>query len=114
MPSPAPEDALGMLAEQLRSEDSVISPHVRNVEETPALGLLAAAGPRTAAAAGGGGDHEGAKAALRQGRSGAAHNLLASARAGAWRSGISDALAIAADSVGLDFPEDPSDLGGRR
>src|ERR687898_1516637 len=52
MPSPAPEDALGALAEQLRSEDSVISPHVRNVEETPALGLLAAAGPRTAAAPG--------------------------------------------------------------
>src|ERR671918_2282837 len=52
MPSPAPEDALGALAEQLRSEDSVISPHVRNVAETPALGLLVAAGARTAAAPG--------------------------------------------------------------
>src|ERR671918_1611326 len=52
MPSPAPEDALGALAEQLRSEDSVISPHVRNVAETPALGLLVAAGARTASAPG--------------------------------------------------------------
>jgi hypothetical protein len=203
MPSPAPEDALGALAEQLRSEDSVISPHVRNVDVAPALGLLAAAGPRTAAApgeyalliesiregyllhyghprvvvgadrdlallagdylyarglerlaalgdleavrelsdlislsaqahaeanggdlaealwlasavaiaGGGGGEHDGAKAALREGRSGAAQDLLASARAGASRSGITDALAIAADSVGLDFPVDPSDLG---
>src|SRR5919106_608157 len=188
MPPPAPEDALGALAEQLRSEDSVISPHVRDAENLPALGLLVAAGPRAAVApdeyalliesiregyllhygeprvvvgadrdlallagdylyalglerlavlgdleavrelsdlislsaqahaeanggdlaealwlasavaiaGGGGGDHEGAKAALREGRSGAAHDLLASARAGASRSGISGALAIAA------------------
>src|SRR5918995_4347545 len=52
MPSPAPEDALGALTAQLRSEDSVISPHVRKAEETPALGLLVAAGPRTAGAPG--------------------------------------------------------------
>jgi hypothetical protein len=203
MPSPAPELALGALAEQLRSEDSVISPHVRDVEARPALGLLVAAGPRAsdapgeyalliesiregyllhygsprvvvgadrdlallagdylyarglerlaalgdldsvrelsdlislsaqahaeanggdvaealwlaaavAVAGGGSGDYEEAKAALRAGRSGAAHDLLASARAGASSSGISGALAIAADSVGLDLPEDPSELG---
>jgi hypothetical protein len=43
----APEQALTMLAEQLRAEDSVISPHVRITGEVPALGLLAAASPRT-------------------------------------------------------------------
>jgi hypothetical protein len=42
------EQALRALAEQLRGEDSVISPHVSGGDpETPALGLLAAAGPRT-------------------------------------------------------------------
>jgi hypothetical protein len=43
----APEQALTMLAEQLRAENSVISPHVRAAGEVPALGLLAAASPRT-------------------------------------------------------------------
>jgi len=43
-------DALARLAEQLRGEDSVISPHVRDAEAAPALGLLVAAGPRAASA----------------------------------------------------------------
>jgi hypothetical protein len=43
---PAPEEALELLAERLRAEDSVISPHVRRSAEPPYLGLLAAAGPR--------------------------------------------------------------------
>jgi hypothetical protein len=43
----APEDALTLLADQLRVEDSVISPHVRTAAEIPALGLLVAAAPRT-------------------------------------------------------------------
>jgi hypothetical protein len=43
---PAPEEALELLAERLRAEDSVISPHVRRAAEPPYLGLLAAAGPR--------------------------------------------------------------------
>jgi hypothetical protein len=193
MPPPAPEDALGALAEQLRSEDSVISPHVRDAENLPALGLLVAAGPRAAVApdeyalliesiregyllhygeprvvvgadrdlallagdylyalglerlavlgdleavrelsdlislsaqahaegdggaaaealwlasavavaAGGGDGHELAKAALREEHSGAPGTLLASARSGAARAGILDALEAAADSVGL-------------
>ena len=43
----APEDALDALAEQLRDEGSVISPHVVEPGATrPSLGLLAAAGPR--------------------------------------------------------------------
>jgi hypothetical protein len=42
-----PDAALRHLAEQLRDEDSVISPHVTDPgDEDPALGLLAAAGPR--------------------------------------------------------------------
>lgn len=47
-----PEDALGALAEQLRTEGSVISPHVCDSDAEPALGLLAAAGPRAAEAPG--------------------------------------------------------------
>jgi hypothetical protein len=47
-PSPAttPENALLDLAARLRAEDTVISAHVREPGEEPALGLLAAAGPR--------------------------------------------------------------------
>jgi hypothetical protein len=52
-----PEDALIDLAERLRSEDSVISAHVRDATElarlpTPVHGLLAASGPRAAASPG--------------------------------------------------------------
>jgi hypothetical protein len=49
-PSPAttPENALLDLAARLRAEDTVISAHVREPDEEPALGLLAAAGPRAA------------------------------------------------------------------
>jgi hypothetical protein len=43
----APDQALTLLAEQLRAEGSVISPHVRVAGDVPALGLLAAASPRT-------------------------------------------------------------------
>jgi hypothetical protein len=47
-----PVDALGALASLLRSEDSVISPHVVDPPDaSPVLGLLAAAGPRTSASA---------------------------------------------------------------
>jgi hypothetical protein len=46
-PTVLPEDALILLAEQLRVEDSVISPHVRTSTDVPALGLLAASSPRT-------------------------------------------------------------------
>jgi hypothetical protein len=201
MPSPAPEDALGALAEMLRADDSVISPHVRASADTPVHGLLVAAGPRAAAApgeyalliesiregyllhyggprivvgadrdlellagdylyarglerlaalgdleavrelsdlislsaqvhaepdggatgealwlasavavaSGGGEEHEPAKAALRDGRPEAGPKLLQSARAGASAARLSDALARAADSVGLDSPEHPSD-----
>jgi hypothetical protein len=196
-------DALARLAAQLRDEDSVISPHVCDAEESPALGELAAAGPRAAAApgdyallvesiregyllhygegrvvtdadrdlallagdylyarglerlaalgdlegvrelsdlislsaqlhagrngapaaealwlacavavaAGGGEEHEGAKAALRGERPDAPRALLDSARSGASRAGIADRLAVAADSVGLDLPQDPPHLG---
>jgi hypothetical protein len=52
MPAPAPEQALDTLVETLRTDHSVISPHVRDTQDSPALGLLAAAGPRTAAARG--------------------------------------------------------------
>jgi hypothetical protein len=46
----APADALRALAEQLRDERSVISDRVRDPgAERPALGLLAAAGPRAGA-----------------------------------------------------------------
>jgi hypothetical protein len=53
-PKPAvpPEQALTLLADQLRVEDSVISPHVKASGEVPALGLLAAASPRTRGARG--------------------------------------------------------------
>jgi hypothetical protein len=48
-----PEDALRALAAELRAEESVISPHVADPRGAePALGLLAAAGPRAAAAPG--------------------------------------------------------------
>jgi hypothetical protein len=46
----AAEDALRALADQLRGEDSVISPHVGEPQARAPLGALAAAGPRTAAA----------------------------------------------------------------
>jgi hypothetical protein len=49
---PAPEEALELLAERLRAENSVISPHVRRSAEPPYLGLLAAAGPRAVDARG--------------------------------------------------------------
>jgi hypothetical protein len=47
----APVDVLGSLAAGLRAEDSVISPQVREpaADASPALGLLAAAGPRAGA-----------------------------------------------------------------
>lgn len=45
-----PEEALRSLAEALRQEESLISPHVRDSDEAPALGLLAAAGPRAVGA----------------------------------------------------------------
>ena len=48
----APEQALTLLTEQLRVENSVISPHVQVSGEVPSLGLLAAASPRTSAARG--------------------------------------------------------------
>jgi len=44
-----PADALGLLAAQLREEDTPISPHVVEPAAAPSLGLLAAAGPGTAA-----------------------------------------------------------------
>lgn len=46
-PGVLPEDALTLLADQLRVEDSVISPHVRTSPAVPSLGLLAASAPRT-------------------------------------------------------------------
>ena len=201
MPSPAPEDSLGALAEMLRADDSVISPLVRDPADIPAHGLLVAAGPRAqaapgeyallvesiregyllhygsprvvvgadrdlellagdylyarglerlatlgdleavrelsdlislsaqvhaerdggatgealwlasvvAVAAGADDDHEAAKEALRRQRDDAAKGLLQSARAGASAARLSDALARAADSVGLAPPEHPSD-----
>jgi hypothetical protein len=49
----APEAALAALAAQLREDESVISPQVTDPGEAkPALGLLAAAGPRAAEARG--------------------------------------------------------------
>jgi hypothetical protein len=49
----SPEAALAALAERLRAEESVISPQVTDPGEAePALGLLAAAGPRAAEAPG--------------------------------------------------------------
>ena len=51
--SPAPQEALHELAAQLAVEGSVISPHVADPADLePALGLLAASGPRAAGAAG--------------------------------------------------------------
>ena len=47
-----PSSALRDLADQLRAEDTPISPHVVDPPAPPALGLLAASGPRTAAAPG--------------------------------------------------------------
>ncbi|MFL5869615.1 MAG: hypothetical protein ACJ75R_00915 [Solirubrobacterales bacterium] len=47
-----PSVALAELAAQLRAEESVISAHVAEPAAEPALGRLAAAGPRTARAAG--------------------------------------------------------------
>ena len=46
-PDVLPEDALTLLADQLRVEGSVISPHVRISGDMPSLGLLAASAPRT-------------------------------------------------------------------
>jgi hypothetical protein len=43
-----PDAALQQIAEQLRREDTVISSHVVEPSEKPALGPLAAAGPRAA------------------------------------------------------------------
>jgi hypothetical protein len=49
----SPEAALTALAAQLRADESVISPRVSDPGEAePALGLLAAAGPRAADARG--------------------------------------------------------------
>jgi hypothetical protein len=48
----APGDALRELAAELRRDGSVISPHVAEPGDEPALGLLAAAGPRAASAPG--------------------------------------------------------------
>jgi hypothetical protein len=50
--APEPELALVHLAATLREERSVISAHVVEADPAPALGLLAAAGPRGAAAPG--------------------------------------------------------------
>jgi hypothetical protein len=43
-----PSTVLHLLATQLREEDTPISPHVVEPTEEPALGLLAASGPRAA------------------------------------------------------------------
>jgi hypothetical protein len=48
--SSAPEDALRALAQQLRAEETPISPHVVDPAAAPELGLLAAGGPGAAAA----------------------------------------------------------------
>ncbi len=45
-----PEDALRLLAAQLRAEETPISPYVVEPTQAPAFGLLAAAGPAAAAA----------------------------------------------------------------
>jgi hypothetical protein len=52
MSAAAPEDALVVLAAQLRDEATVISPHVDEPRGSPELGVLAGAGPRAAAAPG--------------------------------------------------------------
>ena len=46
------EDALNRLADLLREEETVISPHVREPTEQPTLGALAASGPRASQAPG--------------------------------------------------------------
>jgi hypothetical protein len=43
-----PAAVLQRLADELAAEESIVSPHVRDPEEYPALGALVAAGPRTA------------------------------------------------------------------
>lgn len=43
-----PSDALNALTDHLRSEDTVVSPHVTEPEQPAALGALVAAGPATA------------------------------------------------------------------
>jgi hypothetical protein len=50
--TPPVGDALRLLAEQLRAEDTPISPHVVDPIERPQLGELAASGPGAAAAPG--------------------------------------------------------------
>jgi hypothetical protein len=62
--TPEPESALRLIAEQLRREDTVISPHVVEPSERPALGPLAAVGPR---AAGAPGDYSFVVEAIREG-----------------------------------------------
>jgi hypothetical protein len=63
--SPAPQEALHELAAQLAAEESVISPHVADPGDLePALGLLAASGPRAASA---GGDYALLVEAIREG-----------------------------------------------
>jgi hypothetical protein len=48
--TPAAGDALRLLADRLRGEDTPISPHVVDPAEPPELGELAASGPGAAAA----------------------------------------------------------------
>src|SRR5262249_41125386 len=48
--TPRVDDALRVLADQLRSEATPISPHVVDPPEAPTLGQLAASGPGSAAA----------------------------------------------------------------
>jgi hypothetical protein len=52
VPDPRPEEALAELAVLLREEGPVVAGHVAEAAESPALGLLVAAGPRCAAAPG--------------------------------------------------------------
>jgi hypothetical protein len=52
MSSQDPARALAALAAQLRDEETVISPHVVEPPDSPALGLLVAAGPRAESAPG--------------------------------------------------------------
>ena len=47
-----PKDALRVLADQLRAEDTPIAEHVIDAAAAPDLGVLAASGPRAAAAPG--------------------------------------------------------------
>lgn len=49
---PDPKQALQLLVERLRHEDTPISPHVVESGERPHFGLLASEGPRAAAAPG--------------------------------------------------------------